>query len=179
MRTTEFKVHTIYNKDDILKMQKFTIGKFRKISLIITGLICLLYVALIVWSNITGTERASLFSSIPNGTLDTILIAVLVFVMAVIFALPYIQCRQIIKAAPGGVLKANFYFYEKTFQYGWGNSFTTVAYMEIEEFRNLENTFYIKANGVSYWIKKSDFEVGTPEGFWDYMKSKVKCKIAG
>lgn len=179
MRTTEFKVHTVYSKEDILKMQKISLGKFRMISICITGLVCALYIALIIWSEVTGTERASLFSFMPGAVLDIILVAVLVFAMLVLFLLPHIQCRQILKAAPGGVLKANFYFYEKTFQYGWGNSFATIAYAEVEEFRNLEKTFYLKAKDISYWIKKTDFEVGTPEDFLEYIKTKVKCKISG
>lgn len=179
MRTTEFKVHTIYSKEDILKMQKITMGKFRTISVAITGLVLILYAALLIWTNTTGQERESLFSFMSNATLDTILIAALVFSMIVVILLPYIQTKQILKAAPGGVLRANFYFYEKTFQYGWGNSFTTIAYPEVEEFRVLNHTFYLKAKGIAYWIKKSDFEVGEAEAFLTYIKSKIKCKIIG
>lgn len=177
MRTTEFKVHTIYSKDDILKMQKITLGKFRSVSIVLIGLLLVLYVALMIWSNATGQERVALFSFISNEVLDIVLIAMLVLIMSIVYAMPYIQRHQILKVVPGGVMKANFYFYEKTFQYGWGNSFTTIAYPEVEEFRELEKTYFVKAKGIAYWIKKSDFEVGTPEEFLDFMKTKLKCKI--
>lgn len=177
MKTTEFKVHTIYSKDDILQMEKVSSQKLRRISLTVTGIVFVLYLAVVLWEASKGDGHASLFSFISGGVLDAILIIALLCTIVLMFSLPYLQRRKILKAVPGGILKANYYFYEKTFQYGWGNSFTSVAYINIQEFRNLANTFFIKADGVAYWIKKSDFEVGTPEEFMEFMKGKVKCKI--
>lgn len=177
MKTTEFKVHTIYSKDDILQMEKVSSQKLRRISLTVTGIVFVLYLAVVLWEASKGDGHASLFSFISGGVLDAILIIALLCTIVLMFSLPYLQRRKILKAVPGGILKANYYFYEKTFQYGWGNSFTSVAYINIQEFRNLANTFFIKADGVAYWIKKSDFEVGTPEEFMEFMKGKVKCKV--
>lgn len=177
MRTTEFKVHTIYSKDDILQMQKVASQKLRRLSLTVTGIVFVLYVAVVLWEASKGEGHASLFSFVSGGVLDGILIAALLCTIVLMVSLPYLQRRKILKAVPGGVLKANYYFYEKTFQYGWGESFTTIAYVNIEEFRNLANTFFIKADGVAYWVKKSDFQVGTPENFLEFMRGKVKCKI--
>lgn len=177
MKTTEFKVHSAYSKEDILKMQKTASRKMRMTSLAVTGLVFVLYAAAVLWEASKGEGHASLFSFVPGSTLDVILLAALAFSIVMIIILPYLQRNKILKAVPGGVLKANYYFYEKTFQYGWGNSFTSIAYVDIQEFLNLENTFYIKARDVSYWIKKEDFEVGTPEEFLKFMQGKVKCKI--
>lgn len=173
MKKTEFKVHTIYSKEDILQMQKQSLGKLRKTGLAVTVIIFILYAAVVLWEASLGEGHASLFSFISGGVLDTILLAVLAFLIVLLFALPYIQRSKILKAVPGGVLKANFYFYERTFQYGWGDSFTSIGYAEIDEFKVLTNSFYIKAKGVSYWVKKEDFEVGTAEKFEEFMKAKV------
>ncbi|MDO4276583.1 MAG: hypothetical protein Q4D16_23220 [Eubacteriales bacterium] len=177
MKTTEFKVHTIYSKDDILQMEKVSSQKLRRISLTVTGIVFVLYVAVVLWEASKGDGHVSLFSFVSGGVLDAVLIIALLCTIAMMVSLPYLQRRKILKAVPGGVLKANYYFYEKTFQYGWGNSFTSVAYINIQEFRNLANTFFIKADGVAYWIKKSDFQVGNPEDFLEFMKGKVKCKV--
>lgn len=177
MKTTEFKVHAAYKKDDILKMQKVSNKKKRMISLAGTGIVFVLYVAVVLWEASRGEARPSLFSFIPGSTLDVILLAALAFSIVLTLIMPYLQTNKLMKSIPGGVLKANYYFYERTFQYGWGNSFETIGYVEIQEFVNLEEAFYIKAKDVSYWIKKADFEVGTPEAFLTFMQGKVKCKI--
>lgn len=176
MKKTEFKVHTIYSKEDILQMQKTAGGKFRKGSFAVTGAIFILYVAVVLWERSRGEGYASLFSFIPGAVLDAVLIGILALTMILIYCIPYLQRRKILKSVPGGVLKANFYFYEKTFQYGWGDAFTTVAYVEIEEFKELPESFYMKAKGVAYWVKKDDFESGTPEAFRTFMQGKVQGK---
>ncbi|MDQ9825427.1 hypothetical protein RFZ44_19185, partial [Acinetobacter sp. 163] len=89
-----------------------------------------------------------------------VLLGGLIAGIVILAVLPRIQTKRILKDLPGGILKANYYFYEKTFEYGWGNHFTSIGYVEIQEFLNLEKTFYIKARDVAYWIKKEDFEVG-------------------
>lgn len=177
MKTTEFKVHTIYSKDDILQMEKVATRRLRRSSLTAAVIVLVLYAAVIIWESTQGNGHASLFSFMSGGVLDAILIIALVCVIIVMYSLPYIQRKRILKAVPGGVLKANYYFYEKTFQYGWGNSFESIAYVEIDEFHSLEKTFFIKAKGVAYWVKKSDFEVGTPENFLEFMRGKVRCKM--
>lgn len=175
-KTTEFKVHTIYSKQDILQMQKVSGRKLRTVSLSVTGIIFILYLAVVLWEIKQGQGHASIFSFVSGGVLDAVLLAILAMCLVMVAAMPYLQTKKILRTAPGGVLKANYYFYEKTFQYGWGESFTSVAYVDIEEMIQLPNTFYIRAKDVSYWVKKSDFQVGTPENFWEFMKSKVKCK---
>lgn len=177
MRKTEFKVHTIYSKEDIIQMQKYTEAKKRKYGSVILGIIFVIYLAVVIWQLLTGAESASVIPFITGDVLDIFLLAVLVFSLVYLFFLPNIQTRKILKTVPGGVLKANFYFYEKTFQYGWGDTFTTVGYREIEELRYLSNTIFMKANDVTYWVKKSDFQVGTPEGLMEFLRDKVICKI--
>lgn len=177
-KTTEFKVHTIYSKADILQMQKISGRKLRTISLSVTGVIFILYLAVVLWEVKKGEGHASVFSFVSGGVLDAVLLAILLMCIAMVIAMPYLQTNKILRTVPGGVLKANYYFYDKTFQYGWGESFSSVAYVDIEEMIQLPNTFYIRAKDVSYWVKKSDFQVGTPDKFWEFMKNKVKCKVS-
>lgn len=177
MRTTEFKVHSAYTKEDILKMQKTAIRKMRTIGLGVTGFVFVLYLAVVIWAKLKGSQRPSIFSFVSGGTLDMVLLALLALCMGMMFLMPYMQARKLTKDLPGGVLKANYYFYEKTFQYGWGNHFTATAYADIEEVVNLEEAFYLKAKDVSYWVKKSDFEVGTPEEFLTFIRTKVTCPV--
>lgn len=158
-------------------MQKVSGRRLRNISLSVTGGIFVLYLAVVLWEVIKGEGHASLFSFVSGGVLDAVLLAILAICLVMVFSMPYLQTNKILGAAPGGVLKANYYFYEKTFQYGWGESFTSVAYIDIEEIINLPNTFYIRAKDVSYWVKKDDFQVGTPDKFWEFMKSKVRYKM--
>lgn len=177
MKKTEFKVHTIYSKQDILQMEKVSIRKLRLTGIVILSAVLVLYAAVFLWETVQGEGYASLLPS-KSGALDIVLMAALAFALAILAALPHIQTRRILKNAPGGVLKANYYFYEKTFQYGWGDTFQTIAYAEIQEFRILPNTFYMKAKDLSYWVKKADFVTGDPEKFSEYMKQKVSCKVA-
>lgn len=146
-------------------------------SLGITLAAFVLYVAVVIWQAVAGEGQASVISFMTGNTLNAILIAALILCIVLMLGLPYWQTRSILKTVPGGVLKANYYFYEKTFQYGWGSSFDTIAYMNIEEFISLEKTFYIKADNVSYWIKKEDFVVGTADEFYKFMCDKVTCKV--
>lgn len=178
MKTTEFKVHTIYSKQDILQMEKVSTRIIRMRLLLVTLVAFLLYFAVVVYGIATGKGHVSLFPEGTNKVVDVILLAAMVICIIIVLVLPYWNRNKILKEAPGGVLKANYYFYEKTFQYGWGNTFTTTAYVDITVFKELENSFYIEANGLTYWVKKSDFEVGSPERFSEFMKSKVKCKIS-
>ncbi|HJB28721.1 MAG TPA: hypothetical protein IAA06_07995 [Candidatus Blautia faecavium] len=177
MRKTEFKVHTIYSREDILQMEKVSGRKMRHLGLGITGAVFILYLAVVLWEVVQGDGHACIFPFISGGVLDVVLLAILAICFVMIFCMPYLQRHKILKDLPGGVLKANYYFYERTFQYGWGETFTTVGYVEIQEFISLPNSFYIKAKDVSYWVKKSDFQVGTPEEFLEFMKGKVKCKV--
>lgn len=178
MRTTEFKVHTVYSKEDILQMEKVSTRKLRMRSLVITIVVFVLYLAMIIWGAATGKGHASLFPSGTSRVLDIILLAALVICIVVMIGLPYWKRNKILKGVPGGVLKANYYFYEKTFQYGWGNTYSSTAYMDIDVFKELPNSFYIEAKGYTYWVKKSDFQVGKPEDFQEFMKGKVSCKIS-
>lgn len=177
MKKTEFKIHTIYSKEDILQMEKVSWKKMQRLSYIISGSLLILYGAIVVWETVQGVEQTSLIPFLSGTTLNIILIATLVFLLAMTIAWPYLRRRKILKTVPGGVLRANFYFYEKVFKYGWGEAFTTIPYVRVEEFRNLPKTFYIRADGVAYWVKKSDFEVGTPEEFLEFMRAKVNCGI--
>lgn len=177
MKKTEFKVHTIYTKEDILQMQKVATRRLRSISLSVTGIIFVLYLAVVLWEWAKGEGYVSLFPFASGGVLDAVLLAILAICIVMVFSMPYLQRNKIIRQAPGGVLKANYYFYEKTFQYGWGESFVTIPYGEIEEFINLPNTFFIRAKDVSYWVKKQDFQVGDPVEFYEFMKKKIKCKV--
>lgn len=177
MKTTEFKVHSIYSKEDIRQMQKVVNRKMRTIGLSVSVVVFILYVAVLIWEWNENGKTSSLFTSVSGNVLNLVLLGGLIAGIAVLTMLPRIQAKRILKDLPGGVLKANYYFYEKTFEYGWGNHFTSTGYVEIQEFLNLEKTFYIKARDVSYWIKKEDFEVGNAEDFLKFMERKVKCKI--
>lgn len=177
MKSTEFKVHTIYTKDDILQMEKVSTRKLRHVSLWISGVIFALYAATVIWEAAKGEGFSSPFSGISGGVLNVILLGALAICIASMVALPYWRRNKLLKSVPDGILKANYYFYEKTFQYGWGNNYISVAYVAIEEFRDLPNSFFIRTADSAYWVKKSDFTTGTPENFLEYMKGKVKCKM--
>ena len=177
MKKTEFKVHTIYSDGDILQMEKVSTQKLRRISLSVSGVIFVLYLAVILWESAKGDGYASLFSFMSGSVLNVILLTALAISIIGVSYMPYHRKNKIIKSVPGGVLKANYYFYEKTFQYGWGDNFASIAYVSIEEFRNLPNSFFIRADGIAYWVKKEDFEVGTPEEFLEFMCGKLKCGI--
>lgn len=173
MKKTEFKVHSIYSKEDILQMQKVATGKMRRKSLAVTVALFAVYGATVLWEMRKGEGHASLFSFVSGGVLDAVLLTALLISIIMVISLPYLQRRRILKSVPGGVLKANYYFYEKTFQYGWGDNFVTVAYTDIEDFRELSNTFFFKAKGTAYWVKKEDFVVETPEKFLEFITMKV------
>lgn len=178
MRTTEFKVHTVYSKEDILQMEKVSTRKLRLRSLVITVAVFVLYLAIILWGVVKGTGHVSLFPEGTSRVLDIILLAALAVCIVVMIGLPYWKRNKILKSVPGGILKANYYFYEKTFQYGWGNTYSSIAYVDIEVFKDLPNSFFIEAKGLTYWVKKSDFQVGKSEAFLEFMKGKVRCKIS-
>ena len=165
MKNTMFKVHSVYSKEDIVQMEKMATRKLRHRSMLAAGIVLLLYVGLLLWASVQETGQIVLAFLIPASVLELML------------SMPYHKANKTIKEAPGGVIKANYYFYEKTFQYGWGNRFATIAYMDVQEFWNLPTAFYIKAEDLSYWVKKTDFEVGTPEAFAQYMKEKINCKV--
>lgn len=177
MKKTEFKVHTIYAKDDLLKMEKVAYRKSRVIGLLITELVFLFYLGAVMWAVSLKDDRISSFPLISGGIGDVVVLVILAACMLALYFMPYYQRHKILKEAPGGVLKANYYFYEKTFQYGWGDTFTSVGYVEIQELVNLSDAFYIKARDLSYWVKKSDFQVGNADSFLEFMKAKVKCKV--
>lgn len=174
MKKTEFKVHSIYSKEDILQMQKVATGKLRRNSLVVTIALFLIYVGIVLWEMKNGEGYASIFSFVSGGVLNAVLLAALLLSIVMVISLPYMQRNKILKSVPGGVLKVNYYFYEKTFQYGWGENFVTVGYKEIEDFRELPNTFFFKARGTAYWVKKEDFEVGSPEKFLEFISGKIK-----
>lgn len=173
MSTIEFKVHTQYNKSDILKMEKISIRKFRKKNMLVTGIAFLLYGAFMIYKTAAGITD-SLFWG--KNILDWVLLTLLAMGFGISWAFPYFQTSKIIKAGQEGKLKANFYFHKKYFQYGWGGEYNTISYRQVQEFLNLDHTFYIKADQVSYWIKKEDFEIGTPEAFYTFMLEKLDNK---
>ncbi len=176
MKNTMFKVHSVYSKEDIVQMEKMATRKLRHRSMFAAGIILLLYVGLLLWTSVQETGQIVLAFLIPASVLEMIVVVTVICTFVMMLSMPYHKANRTIKEAPGGVIKGNYYFYEKTFQYGWGNHFATIAYMDVQEFWNLPTAFYIKAEDLSYWIKKTDFEVGTPEEFAQYIKGKIHCK---
>lgn len=177
MKTTMFKVHSVYSKEDILEMEKVATQKLRRRSLAAAGVVLILYVAMLLWGSVKIAGHIELAALIPNSVLDVVILVALFCTFVMMISMPYHRRNKVLKEVPGGVLKANYYFYEKTFQYGWGNDFRTIAYMNVQEFRSLPTAFFIKTDEAYYWVKKVDFEIGTPEDFYNYMKKKVTCKI--
>lgn len=177
MKNTMFKVHSVYSKEDIVQMEKMATRKLRHRSMLAAGIVLLLYVGLLLWTSVQETGQIVLAFLIPASVLELIVVVTVICTFVMMLSMPYHKANKTIKEASGGVIKANYYFYEKTFQYGWGNRFATIAYMEVQEFWNLPTAFYIKAEDLSYWVKKTDFEVGTPEAFAQYMKEKINCKV--
>lgn len=177
MKNTMFKVHSVYSKKDIVQMEKMATRKLRYRSMIAAGVVLILYAAILLWMSVQETGHIVLAFLIPANMLDIIILAAAASTFVMMLTMPYYKSSRALKEAPGGVIKANYYFYEKTFQYGWGSRFATIAYMDVQEFWNLPAAFYIKADDLSYWIKKEDFEVGTPEAFAKYMKEKIRCKV--
>ncbi len=174
MKTIHFKVHSVYSKKDIVRMQKLATRKNRKRTIIVLVVVLVMYLLLGVLSAVVGGQPVSPLSILPSGALDLILMAAMVFTICLMITAPYFQAHKILKDAPGGELKANIYFYDQTFKYGWGNSFSTVAYMDIQEFRVLDDAFFIKAKDLSYWVKKVDFEMGDAERFREFLEEKRK-----
>lgn len=173
MDTIKFKVHTQYDRKDILKMEKISVRKFRKKNMLVTGIAFLLYGAFMVYKMAAGIDDSLFFG---KNILDWILLTLLAMGFGISWAFPYFQTGKIMKVSQEGKLKANFYFHEKYFQYGWGGEYSTVSYRQIQEFMNLEHTFYLKADQVSYWIKKEDFVIGTWEAFYTFMLEKSDCR---
>lgn len=174
MKTIHFKVHSVYSRKDIVRMQKMATRRNRRRTLAALIVVLILYVGLMILNALLAGESISPVSFIPGGTLDVILLAAMLFAIVMMVSAPYFQARKIIRDAPGGELKANIYFYDQTFKYGWGNSFTTTAYMEISEFRDMGDAFYIKAGERSFWIRKPDFEIGEADSFGEFMTQKSK-----
>ncbi len=177
MKNTMFKVHSVYSKEDILEMEKVATEKLRRRSLAAAGAVLIFYAAILLWGSVKTSGHIKLSVLIPNSTLDVVILTAILCTFVMMISMPYYRRNKVLKEIPGGVLKANYYFYEKTFQYGWGNDFRTIAYMNVQKFRSLPNAFFIKTDEAYYWVKKVDFETGTPEDFYDYMKKKVSCKI--
>ena len=75
MRKTEFKVHTIYSREDILQMEKVSGRKMRHLGLGITGAVFILYLAVVLWEVVQGDGHASIFPFISGGVLDVVLLA--------------------------------------------------------------------------------------------------------
>lgn len=174
MKTIHFKVHSVYSKKDVVRMQKLATRKNRRRTIIVLVVVLVMYLLLGVLSAFLGGRPVTPLSLLPSGTLDLILMAAMVFTICLMITAPYFQAHKILKDAPGGELKANIYFYDQTFKYGWGNTFSTIAYMDIQEFRVLDDAFFIKAKDLSYWIKKADFEMGEAEQFQEFMEAKRK-----
>lgn len=176
MKTPLFKIHTKYSKEDIFQMQKISTLGFRRIGLTASVALLILYAAVLIWQKSAGQPHATLFPGIPGLVLDCILVIFLLFCIAFTAALPYLQQRRILKAVPGGELRASYYFYDKMFQYGWGSNFSIFYYSEIEDFRDLPNSFYIKAKGTGFWVKKNDFSPETCDAFSVFIKDKISRK---
>lgn len=174
MKTIHFKVHSVYTKKDMVRMQKLASRRNRRRTVIALVVVLLMYLFLTALNTVMAGKTISPLSFLPSGALDVILVASMAFTICLMVAAPYFQAHKILKAAPGGELKANLYFYDQTFKYGWGNSFSTVAYMDIQEFRVLDDAFYIKAGGLSYWVKKEDFEMGEADRFAGFIEQKRK-----
>ncbi|HIY18180.1 MAG TPA: YcxB family protein [Candidatus Blautia avistercoris] len=170
MAAVMFKIQTQYNKKEILKLQWMTGQKTAVRNLIICLAVGVIYIGLFIYNQVTGQSSGSLFH-IGGNIVDGILIGLLAVCVGLIFLLPYLQARKVYKKCPGGVLKANFYFYQKNFQYGWGSQFETIPYSAIQEVRYIKDGIYLEANQKGYWIK-DDFVIGEKENFLKFMESK-------
>lgn len=139
--------------------------------------ICLIigvfYVGILIYNHVTGQESASLFH-INGNLIDMILISLLLICIALIFIMPYLQARKTYKACPDGILKANFYFYERNFQYGWGNHYDTIPYSSVKEVKFLKNGIYFETEKTGYWVKENDFVTGEKENFKEFLLSVVR-----
>lgn len=157
-------------------MQKAAVEKMRRRGFLATGIIFFLYLVLVVWE---AFDKGGLAAAFPaaGGIMDAILLIGLAVSVAGLLAMPYYQTRKIMKGAPAGGPRYNFYFYEKSFQYGWGDSFKTVFYSQVQKFRIMEDVVYIQANDIGYLVKMQDFQVGTAEDFLRFMEEKLPEKI--
>ncbi len=174
MKTIHFKVNSVFTKKDVERMQKQAARKTNLRILIIIAVVIVAYVVTALFGAWLAEEPFTPSIFIPDGIFDAVLIAALLVAVAFAVISPYYKARKMIKDAPGGEIKAILYFYDRTFRYGWGNSFSTIAYVDIQEFRVLDDAFYIRADDLSYWVKKADFEMGKAEDFQKFIESKRK-----
>ena len=86
---------------------------------------------------------------------------------------PYQATRQILKDKKDKVIKANYYFYKKGFQYGWGDRYLNVPYSEIKHIEEKSEGWFLKAADVVYWVKNTDFERGDSGTFGAFLASCV------
>ena len=88
MAAVMFKIHTQYNKKEILKLQWMTGQKTAVRNLIICLAVGVIYIGLFIYNQVTGQSSGSLFH-IGGNIVDGILIGLLAVCVGLIFLLPY------------------------------------------------------------------------------------------
>ena len=167
--TAMYKVHTVYKKEDVLKMQKLVGKRFQLTYLCISVLVEVLLLAISIWSAGSGRK----FLGIPLTTASVILMIAVAVSLILVELRPYQATRQILKDKKDKVIKANYYFYKKGFQYGWGERYLNVPYSEIKHIEEKSEGWFLKAADVVYWVKNTDFERGDSGTFGAFLASCV------
>ena len=169
--TALYKVHTVYKKEDVLKMQKLVGQRFQLIYRCIAIVVEIILLAVCLWSR-SGGSKIQIFGI--SLTVAAVILLIAVAASLIIVELrPYQATRQILKDKKDKVIKANYYFYKKGFQYGWGDRYLNVSYSEIKHIEEREEGWFFKAGDVVYWVKNTDFERGDSKTFGKFIESCV------
>ena len=99
-----YKVHTVYKKEDVLKMQKLVGKRFQLTYRCISVLVEVLLLAISIWSAGSGRK----FLGIPLTTASVILMIAVAVSLILVELRPYQATRQILKDKKDKVIKANY-----------------------------------------------------------------------
>lgn len=171
--TALYKVRTVYQKKDVLRMQKLANEKTRRMFFIAAVVALVASLVLLYWSS-TGEGQNVAFLGISAKSISVVLAVAVVVSMVLIVLQPYHHTRKILKDKKDQIIKANFYFYKKGFQYGWGDNYRSISYQQVRDYREMEDGYFFQAEDVVYWVKKEDFERGDGKEFSKFMDSVIK-----
>ncbi len=171
--TALFKVHTIYKKEDVLKMQKLVGQRFQLTYRCIAIVLEVILLAILWWS-VSGGNQGMKILGIPVTAASVVLVIAVAASLAWVELKPYQMTRKILKDKKDHVIKANYYFYKKGFQYGWGEQYLNVPYSQIRHIEERDEGWFFKAGEVVYWVKNTDFERGDSKKFGEFMASCVR-----
>ena len=171
--TALYKVRTVYQKKDVLRMQKLANEKTRRMFFIAAVVALVASLVLLYWSSTSEGQNVAFFG-ISAKSISIVLAVAVVASMVLIVLQPYHHTRKILKDKKDQMIKANFYFYKKGFQYGWGDNYRSISYKQVRDYREMEDGYFFQSEDVVYCVKKEVFERGDSMEFSKFMDSVIK-----